>query len=248
MKQRVSDPITPHRPQERRRAFTLVELIVTIGVIAFLTGLTVSATVALVQRAEVHKTEDIIRLLDLAQREWELTADRKLSWGDDPNRHDIWSDREFTLIITELLGVIQRNQRVKDMIAKIDPDLIFIYEEGEMPAWIPPGAEDQYEQFIGGMTILDAWGVPIYATHPGAPAGPGTPIVDPDGTEQTRNEQYYGIARDRRVCFISAGPDQRFGLYSEFTGMYGEELQEALKEARKDNIYSYPTEVPEFLP
>ena len=108
-------------------------------------------------------------------------------------------------------------------------------------------ALQQLPEFDGGITILDAWGTPIYSTHPGAPAAPGVQPVDADGTERTLNESYYGIARNRRVCFVSAGPDRLFGLYWEFTGLTGPELEEAIAEAMKDNIYSYQPEQPQQI-
>ncbi len=92
------------------------------------------------------------------------------------------------------------------------------------------------------MTVLDAWGTPIYATHPGS-LWTTTPLVpfyqkerDPDGTIRTYNEEQYGIAPHRSIVFVSAGPDQRFGLTDEFPP----QETEAILEARIDNIYSVP--------
>ena len=63
---------------------------------------------------------------------------------------------------------------------------------------------------------------------------------DPDLTETTINEYYFGHAQNRQVCFISAGPDGLFGTTLEFSGLAGLELQRAIEAARSDNIYSYP--------
>ena len=62
------------------------------------------------------------------------------------------------------------------------------------------------------------------------------PDRDDDGTIRTRNEKDYGISPNRRIVFVSAGPDQRFGLPAEF---YPLDMQ-AMREARLDNIYSIP--------
>ena len=49
----------------------------------------------------------------------------------------------------------------------------------------------------------------------------------------------YGTARKRQVCFVSAGPDRRFGLYWEFYDLPPPRRIEAMKAARRDNLYSY---------
>ena len=100
--------------------------------------------------------------------------------------------------------------------------------------------EQQLSKFAGESTVIDAWGVPIYATHPGevvsAAAGDS---LDDDGTERTPNETMYGIARHRRICYVSAGPDRLFGLPKEFPGVPPQQMYEKIREAQKDNIYSY---------
>ncbi len=61
---------------------------------------------------------------------------------------------------------------------------------------------------------------------------------DPDGTIRTPNEQRYGVARNRRICFVSAGPDQGFG---NLTAM---PPYPADPDPVRDNIYSYPINAP----
>jgi len=229
-----------------RTGATLVEMVVALGVIVFLTGLTVTATTAVVQRAEVQETQNVITLLDTALQEWELSADRKLTWGDAEDEVDIWSDRAYVLVISELLDAIRRTPGPRDVLARIDADLVYPYREGETPAWITsdPYARMQLERFVDrkSITVLDAWGTPVYATHPGKLVAPGDPPEDIDGTENTPNEQIYGTARSRHVCFVSAGPDRRFGLYWEFPDLPRQHREEAIQAARRDNLYSYRPE------
>ncbi len=235
------------------RGFTLVEVVVTVGIIVFLAGLTVTAMVNLAERAEIGRTKNILRLLDVAMAEWELTTDRKLTWGFDPfrtGRYDIACDREPILVITEMLGVIGRSSAVQSILAGLDPDLCYKYDPGDLPNWIGNNREERHldelvDRFGVPITILDAWGTPIYSTHPGSLSGDTfggyceTFGTDDDGTQRTQNERDYGVARNRRVCFVSAGPDRRFGLLREVGGLPESEHEAAIERAKGDNVYSY---------
>ncbi|MBT8484156.1 MAG: hypothetical protein HKO59_10085 [Phycisphaerales bacterium] len=227
-------------PAGHRHAFTLVEMLVAVGVVVFLVGLTLSAGAALAARSDVEQTKSTLQLLDLAVREWELAADRPVSWGDIPGVSDIWAGRAEVLITTELLTRIARQPTARTILTQIDPAFVYTYQEGVHPAWIYwPQEQAEQAQFTGGLAILDAWGTPIYTTHPGAVvrSPSGGVVIDPDGTEQTFNERKYGVARDRRICFVSAGPDRRWGSMSAVPGTIPfEETQ--------DNIFSYAVDRP----
>ncbi len=231
------------------RGFSLVELTVVIGIVVLLAGLTLSAGTAVVRNAEHRTTATVLTQLEVAVREWELQADRKLSWwqyNDDFDRYnaiDVHSDTSDVLILTEILNVVTRNAAGRDLIAHIDPELIYRYEDDTAP-WLstPMERSDVNDRFLGSITVLDAWGTPIYATHPGRPwttadGQPGYSLQrDQDGTIRTFNEERYGIAPNRSIVFVSAGPDQRFGLPAEFPPL----ALEAMQDARLDNIYSIP--------
>ncbi len=98
--------------------------------------------------------------------------------------------------------------------------------------------------------ILDAWDRPIYPTHPGPLweyVNFYLPQADEDGTGRLYNEGAYGIARNRRICFVSAGPDGKFGVDGEFDSLPPGDVAEAMRTARADNIYSYqPMTPPEW--
>jgi len=218
-----------------KRAFTLIEMLVAIGILVLLTGLLVSGSAALVQRSEIRETETAITILDDALREWERRAERRLvrrPGGElDPQT-------PFIFVITEVLRTARRTDAVRDLLARIDPSRLYTYSAGEIPPWIRVYAEEQaLPLFIGEMTVLDAWGTPIYATHPGELSSSG--VRDEDGTERTLNERYYGSCIHRRTCFVSAGPDGLFGLDTEFPGMAPPTREAAKEEARSDNVYSY---------
>ena len=220
------------------RGFSLVELTVVIGIVVLLAGLTISAGTAVVRNAEHRATETALVQLDAAVREWELLADRKLTWAEPGEQAEVHAVTPEVLIITEILDVVTRNAASRDLIAHIDPDLVYRYEDDTAP-WLssPMEMSEVNDRFIGSLTVLDAWGTPVYATHPGRAWVPDDgPDRDDDGTIRTRNEKDYGISPNRRIVFVSAGPDQRFGLPAEF---YPLDMQ-AMREARLDNIYSIP--------
>ena len=242
------------RRRSSRGGFTLIELVVVIGIMLLLLGLTLSVGVAVRTQSEIRETENILRLLDTATQEWERQADRQLSWGRDGNPTGSVYDMQGLvgqppwtaeiLVITELLQTISRPSAVKQIVAQIDPDFIHTYRAGEYPVWIQtPQERTQMDmRFDGEITVLDAWGSPIYATHPGRVRDPNVfPNEDndaypgdQDGTVHTYNEDIYGVARNRQVCFVSAGPDGEFGFMSQ-----------ADDELTKDNLYSYPVKPPQ---
>jgi len=237
-----------------RRAFTLIELVVAIGVIVLLVGLTLTAGSAVIERSERSRTETVLQLLDLATREWEREARRQLTWGtnNEPGgaAYDVQQLTGEIFIISEVLRTISRVDSVKAILTKIEPKFMYRYQAGTYPSWVQ-GAQEEFEldlRFLGSATVLDAWGTPIYATHFGAvydasllaidPEIYPLPLyTDPDGTTRTPNEHKYGITKGRRICFVSAGPDGEFGNLFE-----DPDSQEFA--FTRDNIYSYPVQDP----
>ena len=210
---------------------------------------------------------------------------------------EIYADLPHLYTVTTLLDAIGRSSTVRDYVARIEPRFIVRYAEpvdlGEgletdperlKPEFLrvadpddpnDPAADDAEAYYDaeasgaleGTVAVLDSWGTPIRAVHPGpvlrdAADGvdaaetdaDGQRVIDPDGTwylsvRVLSEPQYLGIAtateaarwaveaiygrcRDRRVLFVSAGPDRRFGDVSA-------DPESELFSYTLDNVYSY---------
>jgi type II secretory pathway pseudopilin PulG len=270
---------TGHSRRAGRAAFTLVEMVVVIGIIVVLAVLTVTATGLLAQRSEIKQTENVLRLLDLALGEWETSAERKLSWGErgvpyNDASYDMTNGLPHVYTLTEVLRRIRKSAQVKPIIAQIDTAFVHTFDTSKpAPTWIAPGtpddpdpnagqapsiynADDLYSDSLGPapltgeLAILDAWDTPIRVVHPGRLAdnfvfGDDLSEADPDGTIFVNDdapavgsidfygtEMIYGRCDARRVRFVSAGPDGRFG------NLDAPETSPE-HEAVHDNIHSY---------
>ena len=228
-----------------RRAFTLVEIAVVMGILVLLLGLVLTVGSAVMNQSRRQETRDTLQLLDLAVQEWRSRSGRRLTWWDvrdedtlDPARFDVRGSTPEVLILSEVLEVIMRDPAVADIIARIDADRLYVFRAGTYPEWLgdPDDRAVMDARFDGSLTVLDAWDMPIYATHPGRPWRPdldGDSFRDPDGTIRTYNELNYGIPTNRRMCFVSAGPDRRFGEVDR-------PADDPVYADTQDNLFSYP--------
>lgn len=264
-------------PTRARRGFTLIEMVVAIGVIVILATLAVTAFGVVTKRSERRSTESTLTLLDLALQEWESEAARSISWGvdDDPpgSTYELQADTPHLLSISELMRVLRRSPSAQTVLARIAIDRVHVYDSADptVPAWLgagdptdwnDPGAAAARAAYLSGdwddlPTVLDAWETPIRVVHPGRVARAGAPFgddlskADVDGTVRVdsnftdgpfaypmnRVEEIHGICTSRRICFVSAGPDGRFGSHSPTAS----EVDHA---ATEDNVYSYPLTEP----
>ncbi len=271
-----------------RRAFTLVEVMAAIVIIAILAVITLSVGSALIERTERRRTEDMLNILDAAILEYENAVGRQLSYGQDDyplgnadagvfdayqgsaydikylpgtvgfpdpldggfptgavpesgangyrrrlggeNPYGMWR-----VLTRKLLAV----ESCRNILVNADPDLI--------EALGTVGTNDVVESYF-----KDAWGSPILVVFPGRDIYPdldGMPgdgaditLRDEDGTIRTRAERILGPARNKRVYFVSAGPDRRFGdlEYQVQAGETWDPDRTAVEMRRTDdNIYSY---------
>ncbi len=219
-----------------RAGFTLVEVMVTIGIIVMLVGLTVAVTTLVSRRSEIRQAEDTLTLLEMALETWTTANDRQLVFtklsGPVRIRCDIDEDNfpaddedQQDLLLSEVLRIIRSNPQANEILSRINPQ--FLVQE----TYSTGGSGN-----LTRLVVRDPWDRNIRVVFPGRKwDGRFDPpnIRDVDGTIRTDAELKYGICVNGRIGFISAGPDGRFGDYSDVN-------DEARIADGRDDIMSYP--------
>ena len=214
--------------------FTLVELLVVIGIIAILASMVLAVSGGVLATSERKQVEDTFTLLNKAIQEMELTRGQELVFSrkknaSDPTEltfYDVEENPSATTayIMPKLLALLMSNDRSREFINKINPD--FLKRSGLGTTASP---------YI--LDLVDAWGNRIAVVPCGRPATEremrsayrtvgsvkGNPITaDPlgigidsiDRTVRTEDETYLGVCSGRRWTFVSRGPDGSLGVPS----------------------------------
>lgn len=229
-----------------RRGFTLVEILIVLGVILILVTLVVAVSSALVKRAERSQTQAALTIVDNAIAEWESQYNRQITFGtmNTPQGavYDIMelanAGRYINVFLTTLLS---QNERCRAILVTIPGDLLRedkttspgvniqipgMSSPDGAPAIYAPSRKPRSE-------LVDTWGNRIAVVCPGRTWRVGDAgLPDPDGSIRNDDERALGVCDNRRICLISAGPDGLLGIEGGLT-----ELQRL--EAISDNIYSY---------
>lgn len=241
-------------PHQSPRAFTLLEVIIVIGIVVLLTALTVTVAVGVSRRSEIRSTENVLTLLDLAMSEWTGEADRQISWGinDEPlgTSYEMHPDSPqlpgaVPTMLSIVLDRLNKHPASQSVLRQIDGKYLKLVEDENDPT------EKHFE-------LRDAWDNQIYIIHPGRVADPRTfngvgesDDIDEDGTIRVSNshaavanadqawEGTLGVCKNRRICFVSAGPDGDFGNISDDSADPDSKYDDTL-----DNLYSYPVGQP----
>ena len=240
--------MTNSMPKNFIRAFSLIEMMIVIGIIAILAGLTLGISNAVLRGSEIRKTEDAITLLDTALQEWELEMGRSITFqgiAAMDGRYDIYNDGEIgepgwggegldqeimhdglNQRAKDIWDLLYENEASKSILSKIHPDLI---------------VEDE-----GRKRVVDAWQSPIgiiFAGRDYAGSGIATEFArDESGDLTVRDEAEDGLGSciNQRPYFISAGPDGLWGYqFQANQGAAGNNAGEDVWVAAQDNIYSY---------
>jgi prepilin-type N-terminal cleavage/methylation domain-containing protein len=214
-----------------RRAFTLIEMVVVIGIIVLLAALTVAVSSTLTRKAEERQAEDTLRLLDMALQEWETAADRQLTYGTNgqPNaidRYDIQADltpgdADDGELTRRVLFRLLKHSGANAVLAQLDTDALRQHPDTSLPSELQ-------------RMIVDPWDKEYLVIFPG-PLDSNVPAVDDDGTLRSEFENRYGICLNRKIVFVSAGPDGDFGDLQ-----LNNSPSTPVNSAADDNMYSAP--------
>jgi prepilin-type N-terminal cleavage/methylation domain-containing protein len=134
------------RPSNRRGGFTLVELIIVIGLILLLVAITVSVSVGMLRQSEARETQNVLMILDNALEEWLMHGRDSVSYGINgepcpnvdevyqlpqlgaPNAHQNLTDRDAARMAQRetdfLIAALLRRAEFEQMITSIDSKFI----------------------------------------------------------------------------------------------------------------------------
>ena len=172
-----------------RGGFTLVEMIIVIGIIALLAALTLGISSSVMRNSEIHKTEDALKLMTMAFQEWELERGRSMTFeGYVPVTNGMYdviangeniaaplfseqgvSDEEMRdamqTRIESTVEVLMQSESALEILSKISPDLSC------MTSGTAPNETHTSDLCtvgdVHGRLLLDSWGMPIGIVFPG---------------------------------------------------------------------------------
>jgi len=259
-----------------RRAFTVLELVIVIGVILVLMSLALTVTSVVLAANDRRSVQSTFVLLDQAITSWQSQAGREMTAGRRTNPpgtpgagtpgppglldftlsatgpsagFDIYVEKSDTTLFDfetsyAICVVLERLiaspdsaeiiSRMPSSVIRFVPLSLANAVEPLPAAWPtvnPQTDPNQMPPYASVREIFDPWNRRIGVIFPGraatkaevaaAIANPSTNGIDlEDGSVRTMDEHYLGICRNRKMCFVSAGPDGDMGTTS-------------------DNIYSY---------
>jgi type II secretory pathway pseudopilin PulG len=244
-----------------RRAFTVLELVIVIGVILVLMSLALTVTSVVLAANDRRSVQSTFVLLDQALTSWESQAGREMTAGRRANPPGTPTVPDFTLGTngpTAGFDIYEENFNSTYAICIVLERLATSPDSAEINSRLPSTAirfvplngtntveplptnwtqttpqqdPNQMPPYASVREIFDPWNRRIGVIFPGraatkaevaaavtAPTSQGIDVED--GSVRTMDEHFLGICRNRKMCFVSAGPDGDMGTTA-------------------DNIYSY---------
>jgi type II secretory pathway pseudopilin PulG len=254
-----------HRRGVRRRGgFSLIELVVVVGVIITLISLVLAVSTLLIQANEARQLEAAFANLNTAVQEYEQTIGRPLTYQDRSEQgtlgaYDIPYNVNFGIAGLEgYYGVGGAGEacncgsgsdshgweksivRLFQLMARTESaeDVIAKLDPSLfVPVKLANGLSLPNNQNL--TTLVDPWGAAIAVVMPGRnwrDSDSGNLEVDSDGSIRTSMETKLGVCRNGQPLFVSSGPDGDIGCL-DCSGGSSVRFERTI-----DNIYSYSPE------
>ena len=218
-----------------RRGFTLIEMMVVIGLVGLLLTITIMVTQGVVAQSKVRQCRELLAGLDSLITEYESEYGSMPSFNKDlfsqPKDGESGEVRpEVATFLEQVHGLAGADRIIagwptqylmkrNDYYGQVGTNSIFagsIDDRNPLDANSPNG-DDR-------LTLADPWGMEILYIHP-------RDKMATIGKNAPHNFAGYGTPVNDRPYFISAGPDRIF---------YDKDITVANEDShRKDNIYSY---------
>ncbi len=226
-----------NRSNSRARAFTLIEMLITISVIVVLVAAVFGIGLQVVTRQKINQTNGVLSSLDRALQEYQL-ENRVFPRVDTENYLDsLWRNAaggQSPVINQEtgqtFLGGVANYRGEQFTWLPNAAYFLFLAEGYENIDSILGGIPSQFAATVQINTgvfrtqVTDAWDNPIIFVTPDNPLA----------------QAIFGQCPSGRPYFMSAGPDGHYGVQTDqgTDGLSNDELRSKLAEYRKDNIYS----------
>lgn len=214
-----------HARRRRRRAdaraFTLVELLIVVAIIALLVGISLPALSSVYRNNAIQSTQSVLQQLDVVAERYEQQTGRILRvFPNDAGFFD-WSEAKTP----NAPGEPDDEDRVIPgdfREASIERFVWATYRIPDIRRGVYGSIDETYLQDAdedGFLGVIDAWGTPVIYKY--------DPNDDIDGGGDYGDDDF--LPESREPYFASAGPDRRWG---DVTGNATEQEQ------AEDNLYS----------